>query len=364
MEEKAQPKIRLNNSANSSQSASTADNKLLLNALHIGGFAQVALKQSHKLFEKSMELTGQVVNRLGDVWLIRKLAGVLNLNWLVGAASNVNLEKATADVKKLQKAYPKESPRQIAHRIMVEKATKAGGIGLATSMLPGLALGLLAIDLAATTELQSEMVYQIAAVYGLNLQEDARKGEVLAIFGLALGGGRLLKAAGLGLLRNVPFAGAAIAASSNATMIYSLGYAACRFYEAKLDESTNLSSEETLTTLKKESEEYLKNAIAQEAIMDRILVQMILTSHPDQTWQEILPQLQALHLSPHSLEAITKHIESPQPIEKLVEQLNPDFAVTLLAQCLSIAKLNGNVSPAEQKIIDAISARVGSSEKN
>ncbi len=348
----------LNNSVNSSQPASNADNKQLLNALHIGGFAQVALKETHKLFEKSMELSGQVVDRLGNIWLIRKLAGVLNLNWLVGAASNVNLEKAKTDVQKLQKAYPNESPRQIAHRIMVEKATKAGGIGLATSMLPGIAVALLAIDLAATTELQSEMVYQIAAVYGLDLNEPTRKGEVLAIFGLALGGGRLLKAAGLGLLRNVPFAGAAIAASSNATMIYSLGYAACRFYETKLDAATELNSEETLTTLKLESEDYLKNAIAQEAIMDRILVQMILTSHPDRTWQEILPQLQALHLSPHSLEAIIKHAESPQPIEKLVEQLNPDFAVTLLAQCSRIANLNGSISPEEQKIIDAISAKV------
>jgi len=44
---------------------------------------------------------------------------------------------------------------------------------------------------------------------------------VLRDFGL-LGGGRLIKAAGLGLLRNVPFAGAMIA-SSNAAMLYSLG---------------------------------------------------------------------------------------------------------------------------------------------
>jgi len=47
------------------------------------------------------------------------------------------------------------------------KATYAGG-GLASSILPGVALALLAVDLAATTQLQSEMVYQIAVAYGLD----------------------------------------------------------------------------------------------------------------------------------------------------------------------------------------------------
>lgn len=73
------------------------------------------------------------------------------------------------------------------------------------------------------------MVYQIAYAYGLNLQEPARKGEVLAIFGLALGSGCAIKA-GLGFLRNVPVAGAVIGASTNAATLYALGYAACRFY--------------------------------------------------------------------------------------------------------------------------------------
>lgn len=240
---------------------------------------------------------------------------------------------------------------------MVEKATKAGGIGLATSVIPGVAAALLAIDLAATTELQSEMVYQIASIYGLDLKDPARKGEVVAIFGLALGGGRLLKAAGLSLLRNVPFAGAVIGASSNATMIYSLGYAACRFYEAKLDDATDLSSEATIDKLKQESEEYLEKAVSQQAIMDRILVNMILSSHPNKTWEEILPELKAINLGTHSLEEIGKSIHSPQPIEELLNQLDRDYAITLLAQCQRIAQINGNISPEEQKIIGAIQSK-------
>ncbi|MDF2387465.1 hypothetical protein JMG10_38820 [Nostoc ellipsosporum NOK] len=318
------------------------------------GVGSAAAKQTQKLIEQTTQTTGRVVNRLGENWLIRKLSGVLNLNWLIGSTNVVDLEKAEAAVTKLKQKYPHESPSQISHRIMVEKATKAGGIGLATSILPGVATALLAIDLAATTELQSEMVYQIASAYGLDLKDSARKGEVLAIFGLALGGGRLLKAAGLGLLRNVPFAGAAIATSSNATMIYSLGYAACRFYEAKLDASVSLASPQTLTTLKQESEQYLETAIAQQSIMDQILVHMILASHPEKTWEEILPELQAINLSPTSLDVIAQNIQSPQPLETLLNQLNRDFAIPLLAQCEKIAKLDTQVTPIEHEIIQAI----------
>src|SRR5579883_1493925 len=205
---------------------------------------QAATRQTQKLIEQGTQKTGVFANYLSNNWLLRKLSGVLNLGWLTGAADNVNLDKAEAAVQKLQKQYPQESPSQISHRIMLEKAAKAGGIGFATSILPGVATALLAIDLAATTKLQSEMIYQIASAYGLDLKDPSRKGEVLAIFGLALGGGRLLKAAGLGLLRNIPFAGELIGASANATMIYSLGYAACRFYEAKLNSSKPLTSEE------------------------------------------------------------------------------------------------------------------------
>ena len=314
-------------------------------------------KQTHHLISQATQGAGQAVTHVGDNWLVRRVTGVLNLNWLVGASDRVDLEKATQAVRKLQQEHPFESPSQIAHRIMVEKATYAGGIGLASSILPGVALALLAVDLAATTQLQSEMVYQIAVAYGLDLKDPARKGEVLAIFGLALGGGRLMKAAGLGLLRNVPFAGAMIGASSNAAMLYSLGYAACRFYEAKLDSPTSVTTDATLAELKQQSENYLETAIAQQAVMDQILVHMLLASHPEKSWSEIMPELQALNLSPTSLKAIANNIKSPQPLDTLLNQLNRDFAVPLLAQCYRIAQLDGKTSAVEARVMEAIATK-------
>jgi uncharacterized protein (DUF697 family) len=323
----------------------------------VGAIAQlpgVALQQVHDLLSPATTKAGETIEWVGNNWFVRRISRFFNLNWLIGASDSVNLEKAEAAVKKLQQEYPNESPEQIAHRIMVEKATHAGGIGLATSFVPGIALALLAIDLAATTQLQAEMVHQIAAAYGLSLKDPARKGEVLTIFGLGLGGGRLLRLAGLGILRNVPFAGAFIGASSNAAMLYSLGYAACRFYEAKLKSPETLNSKEGMVQLEQQSKKYLATAIAQQTVMDRILVHMILASHPEKTRSEILQELKQLNLSPSSLEAIAKNIDSPQPLDTLLEQLNRDFAISLLSQCCRIARTEGRRTPEEDQIIQAI----------
>ncbi|PSB44984.1 hypothetical protein C7B80_18715 [Cyanosarcina cf. burmensis CCALA 770] len=326
----------------------------------VGAIAQLpeaALQQVHDWLSPATTKAGEAIEWVGNNWFVRRISRFLNLNWLIGATDSVDLAKAEAAVKKLQQEHPEESPEQIAHRIMVEKATRAGGIGLATSFLPGVALALLAVDLAATTQLQAEMVHQIAAAYGLSLKDPSRKGEVLTIFGLGLGGGRLLRLAGLGVLRNVPFAGAFIGASSNAAMLYSLGYAACRFYEAKLKSPETLNSKTGIAQLEQQSKKYLETAIAQEAVMDRILVHMILASHPEKTWSEIQPQLKQLNLSPSSLEAISRNIQSPQPLEVLLEQLNRDFAIPLLAQCCRIARLDGRKTPEEDRIIQAIATK-------
>ena len=324
------------------------------------GVGEAAAKQTYQLISQATQGAGQVVTQVSDNWLIRRVTRVLNLDWLVGATDRVDLDKALAAVRKLQQEHPNESPSQIAHRIMVDKSIYAGGVGLVTSLVPGEAIALLAVDLATTTLIQAEMVYQIASAYGLDLKEPSRKGEVLAIFGLTFGGSRAIKA-GLGLLRNVPVAGAVIGASANATMLYSLGYAACRFYEAKLNAET---TEAKLAEVKAASENYLEVAIAQQAIMDQILAHMILASHPEKSWSEIMPDLQALNLTPTSLEVIATNIKSPQPLDTLLFQLNRDFAVPLLAQCYRIAQIDGDTTPAEAKVIAAIATKFNIDELN
>ncbi|MDF5709294.1 MAG: hypothetical protein PUP90_16915 [Nostoc sp. S4] len=237
---------------------------------------------------------------------------------------------------------------------MLEKAVLAGGTGLANSLTPGQAAAMFVVDWAATPALSVELVYQIAAAYGMDLKDSERTGEAVAIFGLGVGGKTAIKA-GLGLLRNLPVARAVIGASSNAVIIYALGYAACQFYEAK---QNPLTLEATLVNAQLESRKFLEAAIFQEKIMDRILVHIVLAGNPDKSWEDILPELQAANLSPESIDAIASHIKSPSSLETLLEQINSDFAVPLLTQCQKIAHLDGVITPEEAKVLETINKKL------
>ncbi len=289
---------------------------------------------------------------------LREITKIFQLDWLIHVIEKVDVVKAETEVKKLLQKYPHEKPHEIAHRIIIDKATYAGGLGLASSLLPGVAAAMFAVDLMATMLLQAEMVYQIAYAYGLDLKDPARQGEVLAIFGLSLGGNQALKVgsqyalkAGLGFLRNVPVAGAVIGASTNALMLYALGYGACRFYEAKINP---LTMEATLEMAQVEGEKFIKEAISQQIIMDQILVHIIVAGNTGKTWKSILPELQSFNLSPASLETITQNAKFPPSLESLLAQLNQDFAITLLAQCEKVAQLDGVITPEEARIIETI----------
>ncbi|MFS8120658.1 MAG: hypothetical protein ACMG55_19540, partial [Microcoleus sp.] len=209
-----QPKSSLSNFiGETTESAMNAGKAVVNTAVDVG---EATAKQTYRLIGKATHGTGEAVNYVSNLPFVKQVAGVLRLDWLAGTSSGVDVTKAEAEVKQIQQHYPKETPSEIAHRIMVKKAIQAGGVGVASSILPGVAAALLAIDLVATNAIQTEMVYEIAAAYGMDLQAPARKGEVLAIFGLALGGSNAMKA-GLGFLRNIPLAGAMIGASTNAT---------------------------------------------------------------------------------------------------------------------------------------------------
>jgi uncharacterized protein (DUF697 family) len=320
-------------------------------------------QQVIRWFDQTAGGAGQALGHLSNLPglnnpFVRRIASVLRLDWLLGMANRVDVEKARTAVRVLQQQYPQETPSEIAHRLIVKKAIDAGKIGFMSSLIPGIAVALLAIDLAATTALQTELVHEIAAAYGLDLHDPARKGEVLAIFGLALGGSNAVKA-GLGFLRNVPLAGTLIGASTNATVLYAVGYAASRFYEAKLSDAAAEPTTETLQHIQQKSEEYLNTAIAQQSIMDQILAHMIVAAYPNKTWEDILPGLQKMQLESNSLKTIEANLRQPQPLDTLLQQLDCDFAEPLFAQCQQLARGDRAVSEKEQEILEAIAGKCG-----
>lgn len=293
--------------------------------------------------------------------ITRQISKALPFNWLF-IVDSVDLVKAASQVEKLQQEYPSETPSEIAHRLMVNKATLSAGSGLFSSLVPGFAAALFAVDLAATMALQAELVYQIAYAYGFDIRSSDRKGEAMTILGLALGGGQALKVGGsfaaragfLGLLRNIPLAGAAIGMSTNAAMTYALGYTACRFYETQ---NSSMSSEAALAASTVASEEYVQEAIAQEVVMDTILVHLVKADNPYKTNSEIIHELETLNLSPASMEAIRANIDSLPSIDSLLNQLKRDYALPLLVKSYQVTQLDGEVKPEAANIIDSISQR-------
>jgi uncharacterized protein (DUF697 family) len=298
--------------------------------------------------------------------VLRALTQNFQVDWLARAIDAVDIAKVAAKVKELQQRYPDEKSDRIAHRLITEKALLVAGTGLAGSLIPGVAISMVGVDLATTTAWSAELVYEIAAAYGMDLKAIERKAEVLAIFGLSVGGnaaieaglsfaGRLTLDAGISAtVGNVPLLGAALNASTNAAMIYALGYGASRFYRARL---SSASSDEVLKVVQAESEDYLEEAIAQQIIVDWILAYAILAGNPEKTWEQLLQELKAtpdLNLSPASVAAIEANWQSPPSLDSLFDRLNSDFAVSLMAQCQKIAQLDSAIAPAEAQLLAKI----------
>ncbi|MDX2217004.1 MAG: hypothetical protein SFY66_27305 [Oculatellaceae cyanobacterium bins.114] len=296
---------------------------------------------------------GYVIDMLSNSPHLQELTKTLQVDKFLLLIDKVDVVKAETHVKNLKRKYPNESASEIAHRIMLEKAIYVAGSGFASSVMPGFAAAMFAVDLLATMALQAEMVYQIASAYGLNLKEPARKGEVLAVFGMAFGGNAALKA-GLGVARNIPVAGAAIGASSNAAMLYGLGYAACRFYEAKLNPGSQVNSQASQS----ENEKNLQKIFDQQVVMDQILVHLVLAGNPKKTLKQLLPQLKNLKLSPDALMLIQANPDGLPALEQLLQKLSRDFAVSLIAQCQKIAQADGVITPEELQIINTITTHL------
>ncbi|MEB3355410.1 MAG: EcsC family protein [Synechococcales bacterium] len=307
----------------------------------------------HRFLEEATQQVGGIATFITDNSMFKALTRLPFADRLPLLLGKVDTEKAAKEVNDLRRQYPVESADQLAHRIIVDTATKAGTIGLVTNLVPPLALTLFAVDLAAITALQAEMIHRIAAAYGFSLDDPARRGEVLTIYGLSLGGSGVLKT-GLSFVELIPGIGAVVGATSNAAVVYSLGFVACRYYEAKRQSADGKVDTEAL---KAESADSMQDAIAQQSVMDQIIAHMVLISYPDRARDEILPELERLSLTHSAHEAVAQHLDAPRPLESLLDELHPGLAAPVAVQCCRIAKQDGVVTPAERTILDAIAKR-------
>jgi uncharacterized protein (DUF697 family) len=189
-------------------------------------------EEAHNFVERGTEQLGRAVTPLVENPVLNSVTQLPMLRWFAAALGQVDVEKVNRDVEQLRQQYPQKTRAELSQQLIQEATLKAAGIGLATNILPPVAAVLFAVDIAALSSLQAEMIFRIAAIYDLPLKDEARRGEVLTIYGLSFGGTSLIKT-GLSVTELIPGVGAVIGASSDAALLFTLGQAVARFYETK-----------------------------------------------------------------------------------------------------------------------------------
>jgi uncharacterized protein (DUF697 family) len=187
---------------------------------------------AHQFVEQSTENIGKVVTPIAENPFLNSVTKLPMLRWFMAALGQVDIARVEQDVQNLRQQNPQKTRAELTQQIIQDSTLKAAGVGLITNIIPPVALSLMALDFAALSALQAEMLYRVAAIYELPLNEPARRGEVLTIYGLSVGGTGVLKA-GLSIPEMIPVLGAVIGASSDAAILFTLGQIAARFYERK-----------------------------------------------------------------------------------------------------------------------------------
>ena len=205
------------------------------------------------------EFLGDTVSKSKENWLSRLLTKYLGANWLLDLLEKVDIQKACKRVAKVQRAYPQETPAQISQRLIWNKAKYLGGLGFASGLVPpGLNVPFIVLDVITTVIVQMELVYEIAAAHGLDLEAQERKGELVLVMAVGAGSDRAVTAGLRGfeqkftpvlleqlakvlggklakkfVTRSIPLIGAALGAGANITFLYLLGKTAVQFYSNK-----------------------------------------------------------------------------------------------------------------------------------
>jgi uncharacterized protein (DUF697 family) len=313
---------------------------------NVGALTEALSTETQKILERTTVSTGQTLDWISSNPVLKAADKIVGLDWLMAFLGKVDTAKIEHVVAEMRSQYPHETPDQIAQRLIIQKTWSGGRLGLLTNIIPPVAALFLGIELIATTKLQTEMVYEIAAAYNLDLNEPARRGEALAIFGLSLGAD-VLKT-GLGVVEIIPGIGAVIGASTNAAMLYVLGQTACRFYQGKISHSK-------IASMQIQTNTDWQTALKQSQIIDRILAHMVQVSYPDRAWAEILPKVKTVF--PSSVEAFAVNLQQRHDLSALLQELMPEFAPLTLKKCHDIAISQGEITPKEQDILSQIAVK-------
>lgn len=157
---------------------------------------------------------------------------------------NIKLDNAELAVDKLIKQSKNKSQRDLARIIILKKAFHLAKVGLDTNaqgnkartIAQDILKGMEGVNLRHIIKFSAEMIYQISLIYGQSSRSLTWKSEVLTIFGATLLGEKAIQA-NIDWLQEGFDTDIVITNEAKALMLFTLGEAACLFYEVKCKET-------------------------------------------------------------------------------------------------------------------------------
>jgi WD40 repeat protein/uncharacterized protein (DUF697 family) len=300
------------------------------------------------------DTAGTFLDQAKGTQQFKELAKRLQIEPFLFALERVDIQSAQKHVQQIIKKHPDWNSEKVANQLIQEKAILLGAQGLVSSLVPGFAAGLMAVDLASSMAAQAELIYQVAYAHTMDLSNPGRKAEALTIFSLALGGSMALKV-GVGVAaRNIPVAGALVGAGGNAVMTYAVGLSAHHYYSAI---HAGKSQEQALEEGQKATEMVLEEATVQESALDGILAHMILAGQPELNIDDVERNLEQLPLEATSRTNISKHLKSLRDFNTLLTELQPEYGLVALAQAERLARSDAKITDQEQDLLTQLEKR-------
>lgn len=234
-------------------------------------------QQTHEWLKQTIQGAIEVINYIEKT--LNELWSRYWRNRIIDAIRGQRLHhsKAREIVKKLQQDYPYETSRQIANRLIQEKAlfaTITGPLPILTAGIPkvGLLASKMVVEFLNVRGLLVEMIYQIGVSYGF---DEFKEGDYLVIFTLSFRSEKLAKL-GMEFLLEDSIPEPIIPAVTNMFMFLSVGYAACEFYEAKAKGvASPIASLKEFTALEEKIAVYLEEVISAQTTIEATVVQAV-----------------------------------------------------------------------------------------
>jgi uncharacterized protein (DUF697 family) len=358
-------------------------------------------KISHKLatgitgsIEKGGKLVGGILNYLNTSEIYNLLAERFGINWFFNRVVSVDIEKTRKQVEKFRTKYPDDTPEKLVDRLTKHKAFYTATIGFTSGLVPGNIPALL-FDFVTTIGAQAELIYEIALVYGMDLEDETRKGEVLTLIALGAGStktaeatlklamdisskkmGSLLaekmirafsvvvgeKIAKRFFAKMIPVLGGVIGATLNASMIMLTGRGAKAYYEAVINKQLvfagTLPEELRQIYNKKDLHPRIKTEI-RDLLIIRILIYLLYQANytTEYIQQTIFEQYPEVRNDPQIEEYVINEINNSSYSEELIDKLDRPAASIVITKSILVITSSGDLTDFHREFLRNIAQK-------